>query len=230
MQPFVSVITPTKDRRHFIPHLLEVYRALDWPEDQRELIVLDDGRDPVRDLLQGEPGVTYERLDIRQPIGTKRNLLCEMAKGDVIVHIDDDDYHPPGRIQQAIDTLEDTGADVVGTSRLAFYDVGTKAIHVTHPIGKKHAFAGTMAYRRSYWQAHAFAPDPHKEERQFLQNFFAKLSQIQAEPWEVMLCISHGDNILPKNTAMPRAPVTLDQVVPIPALRKFYESLEEDEW
>ena len=228
MPPLVSVITPTKDRRPFIPQLLRVFDSQDWPH--LELVILDDGRDPVGDLVSGHPRVRYETLSPRAPIGTKRNLLCELAKGEFIVHIDDDDFHPADRVSRAVARLEESGADVVGSSRYAFYDIESGGIHVTPTIGKKHAAAGTMAYRRSYWEAHRWAPDPHTEERQFLQNFVAKLAQLEAEPWEIMLAISHGENTLPKNTSMPKAPVTLEQIIADPVMRDFYDTLETDDW
>lgn len=230
MHPFVSVITPTKDRREFIPTLLTLFRAQSWPEDRLELVVLDDGRDKVGDLLQGDPRIRYDTLDTRAPIGTKRNQLCELARGEIIVHMDDDDYHPPDRVARAVELLQSSGADVVGKSEIAFYDVETGRIHQTPSIGKKHASAGTMSYHRAYWEAHRFAPDPHTEERQFLQNFVAKLAQFPCEPWEVLLCIRHGDNVLPKNTAMPTLPLKIADVVRDPDLCAFYASLEIDDW
>jgi glycosyltransferase involved in cell wall biosynthesis len=228
--PLVSVICPTKDRREFIPQLLRVFRSQTWPADALELVVLDDGRDKVGDLLSDDPRIRYQQLSPRAPVGTKRNLLCELARGTYIVHMDDDDWHPPDRVARAVRLLDEHDVDVVGSSRLAFYDVETRGIHVTPLIGKKRACAGTMAYRRSYWEQHKWAPDPHTEERQFLQNFVAKLVQMDVEPWEVMLCISHGGNTLPKNTAMPRAPVSLEDVITDPEMRAFYDELDLDDW
>jgi hypothetical protein len=87
-----------------------------------------------------------------------------------------------------------------------------------------------MAYRRTYWEAHRWAPDPHTEERQFLQNFEANLVQLEGEAWETVLCIAHGENLLPKNTAMPRLPLSLSDIVTDPEDLAFYASLGEDDW
>ncbi len=231
MLPFVSVLTPTKDRREFIPQLLRLYAAQTWPADRRELVLLDDGRDRVGDLLPADdPHIRYATLDERTPLGTKRNKLCELARGEFIVHMDDDDYYAPHRIERAVAALEASGADVVGKTELAFYDLATRLIHQTPPIGKKHATAGSMAYRRTYWEAHPWAADPHTEERQFLANFAAHLVQLDMPAHEVVLCISHGNNTLPKNPAMPRLPLELEDVIADPELRRFYDDLDLDDW
>ncbi len=75
----VSAIMPTADRRAFIGGAIAAFVA--QTSDSAELIVLDDGADPVADLAPGDPRIRYERLPARLPLGAKRNRLCEMAKG-----------------------------------------------------------------------------------------------------------------------------------------------------
>jgi glycosyltransferase involved in cell wall biosynthesis len=229
--PFVSVLCPTRDRRAFLPRLIAMFQRQDWPKDRLELVVVDDGRDRVADLIpKDDPRIRYEALDQRVPLGTKRNRLCELANGEILVHMDDDDWFPDARVARAVEGLRTSGAEVVGTSDLAFWDYGSRAIHLVPRIGPKHVCAGTMAYPKTYWEKAKWAPDPHTEERQFLQNFAAKVAHLPGNPWDTVLCISHGENILPKNTHLPRAKVTLADVVTDPADRAFYESIDPDAW
>lgn len=231
MPPLVSILCPTRDRRAFLPNLLRVVRAQDWPADRWELIVVDDGTDKVADVFENEPGpIRYEALDVRVPLGTKRNRLVELAQGDILINFDDDDHSPPDRIARSVALLDATGADVVGKSEMAFYDVASDRVHVYPKIGDRHATAGSMAFRRAWWDKHRFAPDPHTEERQFLANFTAKVAQFPCPPWEVVLAIAHGANILPKNTSLPLAPVGLDQIVADADARAFYRSLGQEDW
>ena len=52
-KPFVSVCTPTYNRRNFIPTLIKNYLAQTYPSELMEWIVVDDGTDPVGDLFEG---------------------------------------------------------------------------------------------------------------------------------------------------------------------------------
>ena len=51
-KPFVSVCTPTYNRRHFIPFLIQCYNNQTYPRELMEWIVVDDGTDPVGDLFK----------------------------------------------------------------------------------------------------------------------------------------------------------------------------------
>jgi glycosyltransferase involved in cell wall biosynthesis len=86
----VTCIVPTADRRLFVPQAVAQFLQQDYAN--RELIVLDDGAQSVEDLMPDDPRVRYVRDERKSPVGIKRNRLCELARGDVIVHWDDDDW------------------------------------------------------------------------------------------------------------------------------------------
>ena len=58
-KPFVSVCTPTYNRRVFIPALIENFQKQTYPMELLEWIVVDDGIDSVKDLFEGIPNVKY---------------------------------------------------------------------------------------------------------------------------------------------------------------------------
>ena len=96
-QPFVSVITPTYNRRRFIPALIKCYESQDYPKDRMEWIILDDGQETVEDffneLKERIPNIRYIYLEDKLLIGGKRNILNQEAKGEIIVAMDDDDFY-----------------------------------------------------------------------------------------------------------------------------------------
>lgn len=51
-KPFVSVCTPTYNRRMFIPQLIKCYEAQTYPKELMEWIIIDDGEDSVEDLFK----------------------------------------------------------------------------------------------------------------------------------------------------------------------------------
>src|SRR3712207_6562734 len=102
-QPLVSCIMPTADRRAFVARAVEYFLRQDYAA--RELIDVDDGRDAVGDLVPADERVRYVRLDKKLTVGAKRNLACEAARGEVVAHWDDDDWHAPRRLSYQVGEL-----------------------------------------------------------------------------------------------------------------------------
>ena len=111
-EPLVSCIMPTYNRRQFVPLAVRNFLAQDYPN--RELVVIDDGSDPVADLVEGVPRVRYFRLPGRVTIGEKRNLACELAAGSLIAHWDDDDWYSPRRLSYQTEPIRSGAADITG--------------------------------------------------------------------------------------------------------------------
>ena len=59
--PLVSVCTPTFNRRPFIPMMFEIFRQQDYPKNKLEWIIIDDGTDPIKDLIESAniPQIKY---------------------------------------------------------------------------------------------------------------------------------------------------------------------------
>jgi glycosyltransferase involved in cell wall biosynthesis len=124
--PLVSVCTPTFNRRPFIPAMLQCFAHQTYPKDRMEWVIIDDGTDPIEDLVSQHPCIKYFRLEEKISLGKKRNMMHEKARGDIIVYMDDDDYYPPDRVSHAVATLLDhrkrkTGIKLAGSSEMCIY-------------------------------------------------------------------------------------------------------------
>ena len=119
-EPLVSCIMPTSNRRVFVAQAVRCLLRQDYPS--LELIVVDDGADAVGDCLPDDPRIRYIRLDRRLSVGAKRNLACSHARGEIIVHWDDDDWYPPWRVQAQVRALTERNADICGSSRVFYYE------------------------------------------------------------------------------------------------------------
>ncbi|MCP4215047.1 MAG: glycosyltransferase, partial [bacterium] len=93
---FVSCIMPTYNRRSFVPKTIEYFLRQDYPN--RELIIVDDGTDAIEDLVPQDPRIRYLGLTKKHTIGAKRNLAITNARGQIIIHWDDDDWMATHRI------------------------------------------------------------------------------------------------------------------------------------
>jgi cellulose synthase/poly-beta-1,6-N-acetylglucosamine synthase-like glycosyltransferase len=67
--PLVSCIMPTRNRRIFVEQSIKYFLRQDYP--RKELIVIDDGEDPVADLIPAHGAVRYVHQRQRLAVGTK---------------------------------------------------------------------------------------------------------------------------------------------------------------
>lgn len=200
--PFVSVITPTYNRRKFIPSLIQCYEHQDYRKDRMEWIILDDGQDKVKDLFDAVkhriPNLRYISLDEKLLIGAKRNRLNQEAKGSIIVAMDDDDYYPPCRVSACVAAFKKfPKIELAGSSEIYMYYSDIQTIYRLGPYNANHATNGTMAWRKSYADTHKYDETvTHSEERSFLDDY--KHQMIQLDPFKVMLVMSHSENTFDK--------------------------------
>ena len=202
--PFVTIVTPTYNRRRFIPHLIEMVEHQDYRKDRMEWIVLDDGQDKVKDLFEQAakriPNLRYIPLDEKLTIGAKRNRLNDEAKGSIIVAMDDDDYYPPCRVSAVVNAFkhkQNEKVELCGASEIYMYYSDIKTIYKLGPYNPNHATNGTMAWRASYAKTHRYDETvTHSEERSFLDDY--KNPMIQLDPFKVMLVMSHSENTFDK--------------------------------
>ena len=171
--PFVSVCTPTFNRRPFIPIMLECFRNQTYPKDRIEWIIIDDGTDKIKDLVKGSgiSQIKYYELPEKIPLGAKRNLMHEKSKGSIIVYMDDDDYYPPERISHAVEVLtSNKEALCAGSSELYLYFKHIQKMYQFGPYGPTHATAGTFAFKRELLTLTKYNENACiAEEREFLK-------------------------------------------------------------
>lgn len=71
-----------------------------------ELLIADDSPAPVEFWQTVEDDrVHYFYSSQKGTVGAKRNFLIQQAKGDVIIHFDDDDYYAPTYVEKSLTAL-----------------------------------------------------------------------------------------------------------------------------
>ena len=241
--PIVSVVTPTYNRRKFIPILIEIYRSQTFPKNKMEWIILDDGKDAVEDLFepltQQLPNIRYIRSYDKLRIGAKRNILNREARGSIIVAMDDDDYYPPERVQTVVQAFKKhPDAELAGSSEMWLYYHDTRKVMVVGPYHPNHATNGTMAWKSSYSDKHQYDEHvTHCEEVSFLEEY--RHPMVQLDPQKTILVICHSDNTVNKfkmrkehlsshitpSLQMKESPYTLSNLVKDNLIRQFYLQL-----
>ena len=196
--PFVSVCTPTFNRRPFISGMLKCFEHQTYPKNRIEWIIIDDGTDKIEDLVKNHPCVKYYKYDTKLKLGKKRNLMHEKSKGDILVYMDDDDYYPPERISHAVEKLQsDSSVLCAGSSEIYIYFKHIKEMYQFGPYGPKHATAGTFAFKRKLLETSVYDNDAClAEEKAFLKDYTVPF--IQLDPIKTILVFSHEQNTFDK--------------------------------
>lgn len=154
--PLVSCLMPTADRRRFVPHAIDLFLRQDYPA--RELVIVDDGRDAVQDLIPDDPRIRYVRAERSPTLGAKRNLACSLARGDLLTHWDDDDWASDARLSIQVAALQATGAEVCGLSVVRFFEPEShRAWEYRWTEDNRAWVAGaTLFFRRKAWERNPF--------------------------------------------------------------------------
>jgi hypothetical protein len=202
-RPFVSVCTPTFNRRPFVHTMLTCFRNQTYPKDRMEWIIVDDGTDPIEDVLKEATDlwgttIKYFRVEEKMPLGKKRNFMHTKGKGSIFVYMDDDDYYPPERVAHAVETLQgNKQALCAGASELYIYFKHISKMYQAGPYGPNHATAGTFAFKarlldETRYEEHAALA----EERAFLKDYTIPFVQLDAA--KTILVFSHHHNTFDK--------------------------------
>jgi glycosyltransferase involved in cell wall biosynthesis len=166
--PLVSCIMPTADRRPFAALAIRYFLAQEYPN--RELIVLDDGADPIADLIPSDARVRYERLPGKRAVGAKRNICVEASHGDLILHWDDDDWMASHRIRYQVENLLERSAELCGLRRMLFHDLGARQTWLYQYLADQRFWlaGGSLLYSRDIWRRAPFPEISSGEDTRFV--------------------------------------------------------------
>jgi glycosyltransferase involved in cell wall biosynthesis len=198
--PFVSVCTPTYNRRPFFPITFQCFRNQTYPKNRIEWIIVDDGTDKVRDLIDESniSQIKYFAIDKKMNLGQKRNFMHKKCSGSIIVYMDDDDYYPPERIEHAVERLQsDKNILCAGSTEMYVFFKHIQKMYQCGPYGPNHATAGTFAFKKELLQKTKYNDGASlAEEKEFLQNYTIPL--VQLDPFKTILVFSHEHNTFDK--------------------------------
>lgn len=228
--PFVSICTPTFNRRPFWPYAIKCFEHQDYPKDKMEWIIIDDGTDLIEDLVKDIPQVKYFKYTEKMPLGKKRNLMHEKSKGDILVYMDDDDYYPVERVSHAVNMLQThPNALCAGSSEIYIWFKHIQKMFQFGPYGPNHSTAGTFAFKRELLKDHKYDENAAlAEEKAFLKNYTVPF--VQLEPKKTILVFSHIHNTFDKkkllengeNQFQKTSSRTVDEFVKEPEMKEFY--------
>jgi glycosyltransferase involved in cell wall biosynthesis len=202
MDPLVSCIMPTRNRRPFIDQAIWYFLRQDYPS--KELIIVDDGDHPVGDRVPEDARIRYIRLDRRHTLAAKRNIACQLSQGEWILHWDDDDWMAPDRLSLQVAQAQAARALMSGARQVTHYrlEQGDAWLGSQPQSGAARLFGGTLIYQRSAWENHPFPDVKGDEGYAFTRQFPVESIQILADA-SFYIALLHAGNAAPPNLASP---------------------------
>jgi Glycosyl transferase family 2/Glycosyl transferases group 1 len=195
--PPISLITITRDRRPFIPLAKYCYLAQAYPEDKIEWVIVDDGKDQIKDLITDLPNVKYILMDEPMTIGAKRNLAIEKASYDVLVMLDDDDVYPNNSVLTRVAfMLAEPKKECVFCTTIPCYEIHDSKSFMnvppmTLPMSQRVSEA-TLCFTRDFWNQRKFPDKQIAEGEAFIQGREECCREIC--PQEVIVSLIHKKN------------------------------------
>src|SRR5262249_23506482 len=146
----------------FVLQSVRYFQRQDYPN--RELIIVDDGAADLTGLLPDDLRIRYVRVPHGQSIGAKRNRACELARGSIIAHWDDDDWYAPGRLTAQVAPLLSGEVDISALTADVFFDLSGWRFWRCSPELHRQLFVedvhgGTLVYSHRIWAHLARFPD-----------------------------------------------------------------------
>lgn len=110
--PFVSVIIPVFNSAATVPPLVNSLRALRYPADRLEVILVDNGStDGTQELLAATPFLIESEPAVRSSYAA-RNRAIARARGEVLAFTDADCTVDPLWVDRGVAALEEEQADL----------------------------------------------------------------------------------------------------------------------
>lgn len=191
--PFVSCIMPTCNRPQLLPVAIENFLKQDYPN--LELIIDDDSDESLISLIPSSPIIKYYYSKNPRSVGLKRNFACKKAMGEIIVHLDDDDWYASDWVSRQVVELLNSDADICGLNKLIFYAVHLDKSwqYANSEEGKPWIYGATLAYWKSFWADHPFKDIQAGEDNDFIWSNNAIIHSY--EYTEGYIGVIHSDNI-----------------------------------
>ena len=189
MNCFVSCVMATKNRPRFLRQALRYFQR--QTHTASELIVVDDGEESVEQFCAGLERVRYVRCEQPTSQGRKLNLAVELAQGDLIQKLDDDDYYHPDFLKRAVAHFPEENAGQTLLSWDCFLILLTHETHLRYS-GHGWTIGNTFLFTRQLWERKPFRDIQRGVDSWFLRDHRPPVVRVCAH--EHCIYVRHGGN------------------------------------
>tara|TARA_B100000131_G_scaffold184302_1_gene177628 strand:+ start:9 stop:773 length:765 start_codon:yes stop_codon:yes gene_type:complete len=160
--PKVSILTPSYNRRKFVPLITHNLLNMDYDKSKLEWCILDDGKEPLftpetleetRKTLSPLK-ISYKYETQKRDIGVKRNALVKSSKNKICIMMDDDDIYFSSYIKHSVETLKKHNVGLVGSNHMLFiYPKHNYNMSRIECQAKRQIHEATMCFTKKYYNS-----------------------------------------------------------------------------
>ena len=192
--PFISIITPTYNRRKLFSVALNNWQRINYPRNKLEWIIVDDGKEQIHDLFPKDDRIKYFKIETKEPfpMGYKRNLCVKYATSNYIVNMDDDDHYFAESVLARIKTLIKYNVQCVGCTSIGSYDLFTgHSKYITN--GPRYFTESSLAFTKKFWLDRTFYNDDRAAE--FMKFLLFRENEMISIPFQfITIAFTHTSN------------------------------------
>ena len=167
MQVKASIVIPSRNRRKVLERTLKFLFHQDYPQDQYEIIVVDDGStDGTYAMVRAQASpcrLVCLRHEERKGPAVARNRGIREARGEVVIFIDDDIFCPPQFVREHVkyhekekNLIVDGPAINIGDGDFSFTDWEKRLLAFFDFFGSAFVTANTSCRREHLLKAGGF--------------------------------------------------------------------------
>lgn len=160
--PKLSILTPTYNRRKFLPLMVHNVSGFDYPKEKLEWCILDDGTEKLftpTELKKVQQElhpvqVKYRTLETKKVIGHKRNAVVKQATHKTLIMMDDDDIYFPQYLKTSVRLLQESTYGLVGSKDMILtFPLNGYYIAKFTGASKRQVHEATMCFTKKYFKS-----------------------------------------------------------------------------
>lgn len=217
-EKLISIIVPVYNAEHFLDYCISSIMKQTY--QNFELILIDDGSKDSSPAICDEWYKKDSRIKVvhqyNSGVAAARNKGLELAKGDYICFIDNDDFVTENHLETFIIAMEKTDADIVmcdiASARLGEpdrpldkvlqLDVKECLNWLSNPISKEYVIMVVLwnkMYKRELFQEHRFEKGKYHEDEFMINNMLKTVKKVTFVPLKNYVYRTNEAGITGKN-------------------------------
>jgi glycosyltransferase involved in cell wall biosynthesis len=180
-----------------------------YPDSKLELVIVDDGDDPIEDTLFGVPNVKYVRCE-KMTVAQKRNLGVKEAMYDIVAFMDDDDVYPNNSVLHRVAMLmKEPKKECAFCTTIPCYDITNYCSFMNVPPmvleQSKRVSEATMTFTKKFWEERGFQEDVQIGEADAFIHGREQMCR-ELSPQDVIVSLVHSLNTSSRRTPTMKEP------------------------